>query len=285
MTTRDALVGTLPGVRLENDTHVCEITRFGAHVASWRVKRTSDELLFRSKLAKLDGTKAIRGGVPVCFPQFSDMGPCAQSHGFARTSVWAVEALSATEVTMVLRRGDEAGDGDAFGGDYEARFTATLDGDALRTALRVTNAGKSCFEFTSALHTYFRVSDCAKTKVRGLRGTTYLDNLRARASAKDDEDAVEFSGEVDRIYTDAPSVLTIDDEALGRRFRVAKTSTFPDAVVWNPALTDKTRGMSDFGDEEYREMVCVEVAGVKDKITVEPGETWEASQTISYSAI
>ena len=125
----------------------------------------------------------------------------------------------------------------------------------------------------------------AKTKVRGLRGTTYLDNLRARASAKDDEDAVEFSGEVDRIYTDAPSVLTIDDEALGRRFRVAKTSTFPDAVVWNPALTDKTRGMSDFGDEEYREMVCVEVAGVKDKITVEPGETWEASQTISYSAI
>ena len=109
--------------------------------------------------------------------------------------------------------------------------------------------------------------------------------MAEEAERSDDEDAVEFSGEVDRIYTDAPSVLTIDDEALGRRFRVAKTSTFPDAVVWNPALTDKTRGMSDFGDEEYREMVCVEVAGVKDKITVEPGETWEASQTISYSAI
>ena len=136
MTTHDALVGTLPGVRLENDTHVCEITRFGAHVASWRVKRTSDELLFRSKLAKLDGTKAIRGGVPVCFPQFSDMGPCAQSHGFARTSVWAVEALSATEVTMVLRRGDEAGDGDAF--DDESLAPASPGPAEAVTPTRVT---------------------------------------------------------------------------------------------------------------------------------------------------
>ena len=140
MATHDALVGTLPGVRLENDTHVCEITRFGAHVASWRVKRTSDELLFRSKLAKLDGTKAIRGGVPVGFPQFSDMGPCAQSHGFARTSVWAVEALSATEVTMEdrissgrsggARRAGSASSGASGGGERRGRFAPAARAEA-----------------------------------------------------------------------------------------------------------------------------------------------------------
>ena len=40
---------------------------------------------FNSKKAKLDGTKAIRGGIPVCFPQFGPWEFGAQ-HGFARVS-------------------------------------------------------------------------------------------------------------------------------------------------------------------------------------------------------
>lgn len=127
-----------------------------------------------------------------------------------------------------------------FGGDYEARFMVMFDGDVLCMVLCVMNVGKSCFEFMLVLYMYFRVLDCVKIKVRGLRGTTYLDNLRARASAKDDEDVVEFFGEVDRIYIDVLSVLIIDDEVFGWRFCVVKMLMFLDVVVWNSALTDKT---------------------------------------------
>ena len=42
-------------------------------------------LFSSSKKAKLDGTKAIRGGIPVCFPRFGPWEFGAQ-HGFARIS-------------------------------------------------------------------------------------------------------------------------------------------------------------------------------------------------------
>lgn len=45
--------------------------------------------LFTSESALFDGKKAIRGGIPICFPQFAKLGPLAQ-HGFARVSYWEV---------------------------------------------------------------------------------------------------------------------------------------------------------------------------------------------------
>ena len=93
--------------------------------------------------------------------------------------------------------------------------------------------------------------------------------------------------EVDRIYLDAPAVLKIRDASMpesgyGGTFTIEKSATLPDAVVWNPWV-EKSKKMGDFRDDEYREMVCVEVAGTR-KMSVAPGATWEGSQTISFAA-
>ena len=54
-----------------------KIHHYGATVLSWIVDGT--EKLFLSSKAILDGTKAIRGGIPLVFPQF---GPgVLQQHG------------------------------------------------------------------------------------------------------------------------------------------------------------------------------------------------------------
>ena len=275
-----------PGIRLENDTHVCEIHAHGAHVTSWRRKSDGQEMIFTSEAAVFDTKKAIRGGIPICFPQFSDMGPCETSHGFARNCAWDVRATNgATRVTFGLGTEDarrarlDAMCG--FEGEFDVEYEVVLDGSELLTTMRVRNT--SCADvlsFTTALHTYFRVGDCEKASVSGLCGNAYLDNLDARMKKVDGADEVRFRGEVDRIYTDtATNILTLKDPALKRVFTIEKSTTLPDAVVWNPWI-DKARAMGDFGDEEYKDMVCVEAANVTG-VRLNAGETWEASQRIA----
>lgn len=40
--------------------------------------------------------------------------------------------------------------------------------------------------------------------------------------------------------------------------------------------------MSDFDDDEYKQMVCVEPGHVTEYITLKPEESWEGGQTIQY---
>lgn len=276
-----------PGIRLENSTHVCEIHAHGAHVTSWQRKSDGRELIFTSEAAVFDGKKAIRGGIPICFPQFSDMGPCETSHGFARNCEWDVRSMDgATRVTFGLSMEDarrmRADATRGFKGEFDVEYEVLLEGAKLVTTMRVRNTS-SCDEdlsFTTALHTYFRVGDCEEASVSGLCGNAYLDNLDARMKKVDEADEVRFRGEVDRIYTDtATNTLTLKDRALKRVFTIEKSATLPDAVVWNPWI-DKARAMGDFGDEEYKDMVCVEAANVTG-VRLNAGETWEASQRIA----
>lgn len=81
-------------VRLQVGDAYAEVYAFGAHVTSWGVG--DEELLFLSREAILDGSKPIRGGIPVVFPQFNDLGPLS-AHGFARKSVWSIEETSSLE--------------------------------------------------------------------------------------------------------------------------------------------------------------------------------------------
>jgi D-hexose-6-phosphate mutarotase len=50
---------------IKNGAHEATIHHHGATVISWKVN--GEEKLFLSKLAILDGSKAIRGGIPLVF--------------------------------------------------------------------------------------------------------------------------------------------------------------------------------------------------------------------------
>ena len=156
------------------------------------------------------------------------------------------------------------------------------DAGALHMDFEVENTGTEALSTTFALHTYFRVADATRARVLGLSGTTYLDSLQARTRCTETGDAVVFDKEVDRIYLSTPSRLQLVDTAAVRTFTL-ETRGLPDAVVWNPWIA-KAAAMADFGNEEYKEMVCIEAAAVERAISVAPGATWKAGQTLSSSS-
>ncbi|HEX6371728.1 MAG TPA: hypothetical protein VF006_22595, partial [Longimicrobium sp.] len=68
--TRDP-AAALPKLRLSHASGAtAEVYLHGAHVASW-VPAGGTEALFVSRAATFAPGKAIRGGVPVIFPQFA----------------------------------------------------------------------------------------------------------------------------------------------------------------------------------------------------------------------
>lgn len=276
------LEGDLPGARLRSATGcTSEVYRHGAHVASWR-DADGEDIIFLSSEAVFKPPKAIRGGIPLCFPQFSDLGPLAQQHGFARNEQWQLVDPPANgdedggNVTMRLVSSDATKA--VWPHDFVADFAARLEGDEMHTSLTVQNTDSEPFEFTVALHTYFAVGDIAHATVEGLRGASYLDSLDGRREKVDECEAVAFAKEVDRIYRNTPDVLTVRDDANDRSIVVQKTN-LPDAVVWNPWV-DKCAKTGDLGDGDYKSFLCVEAAATSTPVVVRPGAEWTCGQVL-----
>jgi len=172
-----------------------------------------------------------------------------------------------------------------WGRPFQAQLEVVVGGQDLEIAFGVTNSGPEAMEFTFALHTYFAVEDVSGARVEGLQGCRYLDSLRGRTECTEAEEAVTFGQEVDRIYLDTPSdgELRVVDGAGGRAVRIRKHN-LPDAVVWNP-WEEKSRGMGDFGDDEYHRMVCVEAGAIQPPVRLEAGATWWARQTLRAESL
>ena len=226
--------------------------------------------------------KAIRGGIPLCFPQFSDFGPLGQ-HGFARNQEWEIVTERTSSETVTMRLASTEATLESWPHRFECTYKVSLEGDELVTDLTVANhnQGAEPMTFTTALHTYFKVADASKARVEGLKGTKYLDSLKKREKFDETGDAVTFAEEVDRIYLATPDALQIVDPTGGKTVTLAKTG-LPDAVVWNPWV-DKSRATGDLGDEDYKEMVCVEAAAIDTPVVVHAGETWTCRQKLSVS--
>lgn len=260
-----------------------EVYLHGAHLTSWK-NDSGQEQIFVSKLAVFKPPKAIRGGVPVCFPQFGDMGPVKAQHGFARNTEFTVVNATADSVTLSLSPNEEQRQGHCP--DHTLYVKITVGSDSLTEELKVVNgtSAETPLTFTSALHTYFRISDISQTHVEGLSGLKYLDNMQNRQEGTDESQVISVNGEIDRIYVKAPDHLKIVDKKGGKVISVQKTN-FPDAVVWNPWI-DKAKGMADFGDEEYKEMICVEAAlATSGPVELAPGKSWVGTQVLKSSKL
>lgn len=278
--------------------YTAEIYTYGAHVTSWKIPNGEENLLFCSKEAIFSPPTAIRGGIPICWPQFSDLGPCKKQHGFARNSEFTITDSSTNSVTMELRNEGEQNKTPGFSppDEFPQKFIlickVSLDQDgSLHQELLVQNppTATESLRFTCALHTYFTLRNGNEIKhaaVENLKGCRYLDSLQGRLECVQAEEKVVFPGEVDRIYLGAPDTLKIlnggteQKEKSATGFKIEKIA-FSDAVVWNPHAA-KAAKMSDFGNDEWKQMVCVEVAQAgSGAIALEPGNQWAGRQTLS----
>ncbi|KAJ3296734.1 hypothetical protein HK104_001295 [Borealophlyctis nickersoniae] len=259
-----------------------EVYYYGATLTSW--KPHGQERIFLSEKAILNGSKAIRGGIPLVFPHFGTI-PTSKlpQHGFARNSRWewlgvAVDNASETTVQFGLKP-DVVPENlrSLWPHEFKLVYSVTLAANTLKTTLEIQNTGTESWEFTSLLHTYFKVQEIATVGVVGLTGASFLDKV-AGGTHQEDRDRVTVASEVDRVYQGGSAPLTIQGTGVGSGVVLHKEN-FPDVVVWNPWV-DKAKAMGDFGDEEYHHMICVEVGSVSKPVTLGPGETWQGSQTL-----
>ncbi len=255
----------------------------GAHVASW-IDAAGTERLFVSARSRYEAGAAIRGGIPVIFPQFADQGPLPK-HGFARTAAWE-HAGSGTDpdgaAWALLRLADTDATRALWPHAFRAELRVALGAHSLAVALRVVNTGGGTLVFTCALHTYLRVDDVRGAVVEGLRGVRYLDKLEGGAAFTEERGAVEAAGEVDRVYVGAPDRLRVRGAAGGRAVRLEKEG-FRDAVVWNP-WAEGARALPDMADDEYLRMLCVEPANAAEPVHLAPGEAWTGTQRLRVEA-
>jgi glucose-6-phosphate 1-epimerase len=249
-----------------------EIYLQGAHIAHW-TPRSQKPVLFMSAKTFLAPGKPIRGGVPIIFPWFgarSDGQP-GPAHGFARTSLWAVESTrlldsGAAELVFTLP-------------GHAVRFTATI-GIELEMALSVSNQTAEPLIYEEALHTYFSVSDVCNVSVEGLEGTTYIDKTDGFIRKVQPNAPIRIAKETDQVHLSTTSTCIVSDPGQGRSIVIRKTGS-NSTVIWNPWIA-KTAGMADMAPDEWQGMICVETANAADNaVTLAPGESHRLTATIS----
>ncbi|HZX87559.1 MAG: D-hexose-6-phosphate mutarotase [Variovorax sp.] len=266
-----------PAVRLalpEGDA--CVVALHGAHLLSWT---TADgvERIYLSPSAAFDGRSAIRGGVPICWPQFNQRGGLAK-HGFARNLPWRAaraDADASSEGMLVLA--DDEATRAFWPHAFRLSLHVSLTSGSLRMALAVLNTGGAPWSFTAALHTYLRVDEIAETRLEGLMGAQRWDAVRDAHHAETAA-ALQFDTEFDSVYAAPPEPLRLVQPAA--TVQIAQSVSCTETVVWNPgpALAAK---LADLPDDGYRHMLCVEAARIDEAVLLQPGHRWEGWQQLT----
>lgn len=274
--------GGLVMVKVKTDLATAIISTYAGQVLSFR-PRGHEDLMFLSDTAYYAPGKAIKGGMPVCWPWFGadPEGKGRAAHGFVRNRQWdlrATETLADGRVKIVMGLTDTEETRAIWPHAFDLGLEVTI-GSALDVALVTGNRGTTPFDLSQALHTYFRIGDIDRTRILGLDGCRFIDKMDGSAE-KTQGGAVVITGETDRIYTGVANPLEIQDAGLDRTIRIDATGS-ASAVVWNPWVAT-AKAMADLGDEDYLRMVCVETTNAgPDVIHVAPGG--EHRLTVRYS--
>ncbi len=245
----------------------------GAHVVSWIPSGDREDRLFVSARSTFGTGNAIRGGIPVIFPQFGVFGALRQ-HGFARLQRWTVTETPALSGLARLTLTDTDESRAVWPHAFHCELQVQVSGPTLELSMTVRNVGDAPFSFTAAFHPYFAVRAAYGSCVEGLHGCRYRDSLRDGEVFTETASPLEIVGALDRIYYAAPDTLRLVD---GDRSIVIEKSGFPEAVVWNPGV-DGTSSRADFAEGDEQRMVCVEAALIQHPCSLAPGASWTGVQ-------
>ena len=246
----------------------------GAHVTRYQPDKQPNHqtqpVLFMSQQALYTSGKALRGGIPICFPWFNShpSDPSLPAHGWARTSVWNLVQTQKVDGRIEVDLG-LAKDG------FDLIYRISM-GDTLQVSLGVRNAAEVPLEFELALHTYLSLASIDQVSIGGdLEECGYYDQLTQKFH-EPEKQPIRFVQETDRIYYGQAARIVLDDPAWQRSIQIDSSGTQA-TVVWNPWI-DKSKRMADFGDLEYLQMCCIETANVRQKsVRLAPGQTHTTS--------
>jgi glucose-6-phosphate 1-epimerase len=261
----------------------------GAHLVSWIPAGSEEEQLYLSPKSAFATGQAIRGGVPICFPQFAQRGPL-QKHGFARTKPWQLVSaeIGEDDALAVLRLSDDAASRMFWPHAFEAELSVRVAGKTLELELACEHKGgegAEPFDFTAALHTYLGLTELSDASLQGLSGLHYWDSV-ANVEKQQRTDLLlpgsPGTEDLDRIYHQVQQDLTlIEQRADGSERRLLiRQQGFADAVVWNPGAV-KGAQLAEMPADGYKKMLCVEAAAIEHPIRLAPGESWAGLQSLT----
>ncbi|KAN0124774.1 Galactose mutarotase-like domain containing protein [Russula decolorans] len=270
-----------------------EILFFGATVTSWKAaeKRGSGgpiERLFVSSKAVLDGSKAVRGGIPVVFPCFGppehpDHSKLPQ-HGFARNEVWVFESVvmdNNAGVSVRLALQPNSNIAELYTKDFQLTYVVTLAEHELSTDFHVSNPSTSeALDFQALLHTYIR-APANDVSISPLLGKRYIDktekSLDARNALKEERrSAVDVRSFTDSVYEDVPPKINVSWPGGAVEFNLYGFTTL---TVWNPQAEAGSR-IGDMEDNGWERFVCVEPGYVRGFKRLDPGAKWIGQQVL-----
>ncbi len=253
-----------------------EVSAHGAQVLHWQTATAPDNRLYLSPLAQYRADQAIRGGIPVLFPQFGLFGTLPK-HGLVRTRHWQ-PVPGNTPSRLCLTLPDDAASRACWPHAFRLTLSVSLSAQALEVGLEVVNTGATAFSFTVGLHSYLAVNNLQQLRLHGLSGLDYLDAASRLAQRRDTADAVAVHGEIDRVYVGAREPLSLRDA--GRDTAISQTG-FTDVVVWNPG---PQATLADLPQAAYQDMLCVEAAVIAQPVVLLPGARWQGAQRLEAVA-
>jgi glucose-6-phosphate 1-epimerase len=256
------------------------VAQQGAQILSYQ-RAGEPPLIWLSEQAAFQRGQAVRGGVPVCWPWFGDLGrnpPEVQAllqdeapfHGLVRNLDWRLEGIDAQLDAVRLAFVIEPPPGlPGWPNATDLRLDIRLD-DRLSLCLTSHNRGATPVAISQALHSYFAVSDIRQVRVAGLGDCPYIETQEGWQERRQ-EGELSIVGETDRIYLDLPSRLTLVDEGWNRRLHLEAQGS-RSAIIWNPWI-DKAQRLSQFAEDAWQRMLCIETANVmNDVVQLKAGE-------------
>jgi glucose-6-phosphate 1-epimerase len=282
---------TCPGVTVEEDypgfpvlvikteDATAHVSLYGAQVLKW-VPEGLEPVLYLSPKANFEKGKAIRGGIPICWPWFGahPEDSTLPNHGFARTTLWKLLSCEPKdkEIVVKMQLPCTAETKKMFPQDFELTATISI-GAKISVGIKTRNLGEKSFQISSALHSYLAVGDIARAQIEGLLEASYLDRV-GEHTPREQKEPLKITEEVDRIYKSMASHL-IRDLDNNRSIFVDKLGS-RSTVVWNP-WKERCKEIQDLPDRDYTEFVCVETSNAwTDRPTIRPNMSHTLETTI-----
>lgn len=277
-------LGELNCWRIRHGQAELVVAQQGAHIISYQIDG-DQPLIWSNPGAVFKHGKAIRGGMPVCWPWFGNFQRNPQSvqamrqsdepanaHGEVRAIDWELMGMGEDGDALIVEFIQPKAEGQLPGWPHTVGVKLQIRMDAaLNVSLASFNAGPEEVTLSQALHSYFAVSDVHQVSIECLDGVSYLNTLESWEQQNVQAGDITFIGETDRIYQDTPDLVSIVDPEWKRRIQI-QTQGSKSSVVWNPWI-EKTKTFSDMEADGWKSMVCVETANVmSDIVTLKPGD-------------
>ena len=279
------LSSDLSALIIEHKYTQAKVSLYGGQVLSWQ-PTNEKEVFWLSKSSAFEQGKAIRGGIPLCWPWFgvhpSDSENKEGNHGFARCQLWQVDNIEIKEQGVEVSLSWQGSNmSDLW--PFACKLTQVLFfGKTFNQVLTMTNLSENDAYYAGALHSYFSVSSPKNTAITELTKASFDDKLTGKIYTQKSLTTPLANGidEVDRVYHSNEAMTVVDSD--WQRTITLETINTKQWVFWNPGA-ELANNMPDIHEHGEREFICLEAANTEMQL-LEAGESLTMSQKITVTS-